>query len=61
MPEQGNGAREKLIEYLDTQNLVNFDTVFEAADHFLTWMWTEGFKIVPIDAALRAKRKGVSK
>lgn len=47
----GNGAREKVEEYfaLFPKDSPIGDII--RADHFLLWMWSEGYKIVSLDLA----------
>lgn len=41
----GNGAREKIEEYFD--QFVFMDDL--DTDHFLVWLYTEGYKVVPVE------------
>lgn len=44
---KGNGAREKVKEYFEQEGIPDF-AIDETTDHFLAWLWSEGFKIVPV-------------
>lgn len=58
-PPKGNGAREVVRDYLDrvvpARTMAKlFVSEFEGldalpdVDHFLAWLWEQGFKIVPV-------------
>lgn len=60
IPPTGNGAREVVKDYLERIHVARTlarcvaDPVDVAAalpdeDYFLAWLWSEGFKIVPLD------------
>ena len=42
-----NGALEKVMEYFEQEGIPDY-AVEETTDHFLAWLWSEGFKIVPL-------------
>jgi hypothetical protein len=44
---KGNGAREKIIEYFEQEG-IPAEVCPETTDHFIAWLWVEGFKIVPL-------------
>lgn len=49
---KGNGAREALINILDTELLAHAcypDPALSTADAILALLWIEGFKIVPLE------------
>jgi hypothetical protein len=48
MMKHSEGALEKLTEYFDIEVSTPGDPVQEAT-YLLTWLWNEGFKIVPIE------------
>jgi hypothetical protein len=60
-PPKGNGALEVVADYLERVHVCRTiargmvskeesDDALPDADYFLAWLWSEGFKIVPIDA-----------
>ena len=52
-PNPGNGAREAILAWLEAPPVTNpVDAEFfsVSADALLAWLWTEGFKVVPLEA-----------
>lgn len=45
--EHPNRAREAVIEYFDKYEFE--DTGMYKPDHFLAWLWVEGFKITKLE------------
>lgn len=48
--QEGNGALETVRRYFEhySSNTPVVDDILPA-DHFLMWLWAEGFKVVPLD------------
>lgn len=60
VPDPGNGAREKVDQYFNEDRYFNYlygkivegqelEPKLNQTDHFLMWLWSEGFKVVPLD------------
>jgi hypothetical protein len=49
--DPGNGARGAVERYFaDFPNAARVSAVLRA-DHFLFWLWSEGFQVVPLDGS----------
>lgn len=50
---EGNGAPAAITTYIDGNTYAGYvatnpDPLLSQADHMLTWLWTAGFKVVPV-------------
>lgn len=61
MTSPGNGALEKMREYFSTKhNWPDHIPAMTEADYFLSWLWLEGFKVVPLsDDAVSAEKESL--
>ena len=45
--QQGNGAREALIQIFNREDYLDYEKAEWFVDHFLAVLWVDGYKIVP--------------